>query len=189
MAAFSISTIAEVKEENGKFHGDCDTSSDILGPFYRPKAPERSDLLMKGLQGTIITIKGKVFQQDCITPIANAQVEIWHCNSKGEYDNESDKYLHRALWFTDVDGNYSFKTIIPGKYLNGKLYRPAHIHFRVTAKNQKELISQLYFQGDPHITDDPWASKQEAQHRILPIIPEDTKGNIVVQFDIYLKDK
>jgi protocatechuate 3,4-dioxygenase beta subunit len=48
---------------------------------------------------------------------------------------------------------------LPEKYLNGKLFRPAHIHFRVTAA--EELVSQIYFMGDPNITEDPWASKKK----------------------------
>ena len=59
----------------------------------------------------------------------------------------------------------------------------------MTAKGSQELISQIYFQGDPHITDDPWASKKKAKHRILPISLEDTKGNLSVVFDISLKRK
>ena len=81
------------------------------------------------------------------------------------------------------------KPLCRGKYLNGRLYRPAHIHFRISEKNSKELISQIYFQGDPHITEDPWASNPKAEHRILPVAPGDTQGNLSVTFDIYLQHK
>jgi protocatechuate 3,4-dioxygenase beta subunit len=189
LSAFSISAFGKVEESESGFQADCETTNDILGPFYRPDAPTRNDLTDKKTVGTQIQIKGKVFEDDCITPIPNAMVEIWHCNTKGEYDNSSQDFQLRAKWFTNENGEYSFLTVLPGKYLNGKLYRPAHVHYRVTADNSNELISQLYFQGDPHITDDPWASKKSAEHRILPIVLEDTKGNLVVNFDIYLKQK
>jgi protocatechuate 3,4-dioxygenase beta subunit len=91
--------------------------------------------------------------------------------------------------YTQATGEYAFTTIIPGKYLNGELYRPSHIHFRVTEKHSKELISQIYFQGDPDILADPWASEEKAQLRILQIVPEDIKGNLAITFDIYLKEK
>lgn len=116
-------------------------------------------------------------------------MEIWQCNTKGEYDNHSDNFKQRAKWYTNKKGEYAFKTILPGKYLNGKMYRPAHIHFRITEKNSQELISQIYFQGDPHIEKDPWASQKKAALRVLPISLEDTNGNLAVNFDIYLKDK
>ena len=112
-----------------------------------------------------------------------------HCNTKGEYDNTSKEFNQRAKWYTNEKGEYAFKTILPGKYLNGKLYRPAHIHFRITEEHSKELVSQIYFKGDPHIEKDPWASKEKAEHRVLPIVLEDTAGNLAVTFDIYLKEK
>ncbi len=188
LAAFSISAFGRIEKKEGedKFTGDCDTTNDILGPFYRADAPTRSDLTFEGLEGVQVTLKGKVYKSDCVTPLQNALVEIWHCNTAGEYDNSSNKFLHRAKWFTDKEGEYSFTTILPGKYLNGKLYRPAHIHYRVTAPNSKELISQIYFEGDPHITKDPWATQKKAVHRVLPISLEDTRGNLAVNFDIYL---
>jgi len=190
LAIFALSTFGTIlKGENGDYKGDCDTTNDILGPFYRPNAPTRSDLTYEGLEGTQILLKGKVYKHDCITPLENALVEIWHCNATGEYDNESDDFLQRASFYTNAAGEYSFLTILPGKYLNGQLYRPAHIHYRVSEKNSAELISQIYFQGDPHIKKDPWASKDKAKLRILSIIPEDIAGNLVVKFDIYLGKK
>ena len=188
LSAFSISSFGRVIKNKTHFGGDCDTTNDILGPFYRPEAPTRSDLTNKDVAGTVIEIKGIVYQSDCITPIKNALVEIWHCNTAGEYDNSSVKFHQRAKWFTNEQGEYSFRTILPGKYLNGDLFRPAHIHFRVSEDKSQELISQIYFQGDPHLTTDPWSSKKEAKLRILPISLEDTKGNLVVNFDIYLKN-
>jgi catechol 1,2-dioxygenase len=190
LAAFSMSAFGSVIQQlNGSFKGDCATTNDILGPFYRPDAPLRSDLVEEGLAGARITLRGQVFGPDCVTALPNAQVEIWHCDTLGEYDNETAAYRHRARLLTNAKGEYAFHTIVPGKYLNGKLYRPSHIHYRVTEGRSNELISQIYFQGDPHITADPWASNQKAEHRILPIVPDDTAGNLAVKFDIYLREK
>lgn len=190
LTAIALSALGSVVAlPNGKFNGDCETTSDILGPFYRPNAPIRSNLLTTGLSGTRIKLKGKVYKSDCITPQQNAEVEIWHCNSEGEYDLESNDFNQRARLITNELGEYSFLTILPGKYLNGRLYRPAHIHFRITEENSQEIVSQIYFMGDPHIVEDPWASKEKAQSRILNIIPEDLEGNLSVNFDIYLKEK
>ncbi len=190
LTAFALTTFGSIiKGSNGAFTGDCDTTNDILGPFYRPNAPIRSDLTYEGLDGTKIVLKGKVFKSDCITVLKGALVEIWHCNAKGEYDNDTKEFRQRASLKTNDQGEYSFTTIIPGKYLNKELYRPSHIHYRVTEKNSKELISQIYFKGDPHITKDPWASQDKAKLRILEIIPEDIKGNLTINFDLYLKGK
>lgn len=191
LAAIGLSTYGSVvKMNDGQFNGDCETTNDILGPFYRPDAPIRSDLVHEGLEGNRIQILGKVFSADCDSEdkqvLENAMVEIWQCDTSGDYDNESSDYQLRARQISNSEGHYTFNTILPGKYLNGALYRPAHIHFRVTADNHKELISQIYFQGDPHIVEDPWASSERAEHRILPLIPDDVNGNLIVQFDIFL---
>ena len=188
LAVFGLSTFGKViRKDDQTFEGDCVTTNDILGPFYRPDSPRRSDLTYAGLEGIPINIMGQVFSSDCITPISEAMIEIWHCNTAGEYDNSSEDFLQRGHLVTDSKGVYSFRTIIPGKYLNGALYRPAHIHYRVTADEHQELISQMYFKGDPNIEEDPWASQPKAEHRILPFIPSGVNGELTVNFDLYLR--
>ncbi len=186
LAAFSLSAFGNIRKVGESFTGDCRTTNDILGPFYRPGSPIKHDLTYPGLPGAVIEIKGRVLGPDCTTPVKNAKVEIWHCNINGEYDNKSDKFNQRASWTTNEKGEYSFKTIMPGKYLNGRLYRPAHIHFRVSAENHNELISQLYFKGDPHIEEDAWASDPKAIQRTASIIPVGVRGDLTINFDIFL---
>ena len=190
LTAFSVSTFGKVlRNSNGDIGGDCETTNDILGPFYRPDAPIRKDLLFEGITGTRILLTGRVLDDDCTTPLNNAQVEIWHCDGTGWYDNDTSEFKHRARWKTDEKGEYSFRTILPGKYLNGQLYRPSHIHYRVTEKDHHELISQIYFSGDPHIPEDPWASHPKALKRILPISPVGLNGDLQITFDIQLGRK
>ena len=73
--------------------------------------------------------------------------------------------------------------------VSSALTRPAHIHMRISGTGQQDLVTQIYFKGDPHITNDPWASDPKAKMRILEVVPEDIKGNFTVRFDVYLKDK
>ncbi|MFM9944820.1 MAG: hypothetical protein ACKVQB_06260 [Bacteroidia bacterium] len=190
LTAFSMTALGNILKTNeGNFKGDCKTTNDILGPFYRENAPVRNDLTFANQSGNNILLKGNVFKNDCVTPIKDATIEIWHCNIKGEYDNDTNEFRNRAQWLTNEKGEYSFITILPGKYLNGALYRPSHIHFRITAKGYKEIVSQIYFKGDPHIAKDEWASDKKAIHRILEIVPEDTKGGFTIFFNIYLENK
>lgn len=191
LTALAVSACGNINKlpDSSKFEGDCETTNDILGPFYRPNAPLRQDLTYNNLKGNPVELKGVVYASDCKTPLKNALVEIWHCNTEGDYDNSSDNYNQRGSWKTNEEGEYSFKTILPGKYLNETLYRPAHIHFRITESNHNELVSQVYFKNDPDIEKDPWASKSKAKLRILPITLEDTKGNLTINFNIYLTNK
>jgi protocatechuate 3,4-dioxygenase beta subunit len=160
------------------------TSSDILGPYYRANAPFRSDLTIVGDPGTILNYKGVVTDDSC-NPVANAIVDVWQANDAADYDGTSANFNYRGRFQTGSDGAYAFRSIKPGWYLNGSQYRPAHIHFRVTKPGYTELITQLYFQGDPYIANDPWASDPSAQLRIVPV--NVVSGEGTATFDIILK--
>jgi protocatechuate 3,4-dioxygenase beta subunit len=97
------------------------------------------------------------------SPIPNALIEIWQANAGGRYRHKNDSYLApldpnfsgcgRCL--TDDQGRYSFTTIKPGPYPwpnGGNDWRPAHIHFSIFGSSfAQRLITQMYFEGDPHI--------------------------------------
>ena len=111
MSAFALTTFGSVIQGiNGEFTGDCNTTNDILGPFYRQGAPISSDLTYNGLLGNRIILKGNVFKSDCKTPIKDALVEIWQCNTEGVYDNDTKEFkatdeaynsLHACCYYRD----------------------------------------------------------------------------------------
>ena len=50
---------------------------------------------------------------------------------------------------TDENGQYRFRTIIPGAYqADVDWMRPPHIHFKVSKRGYIELITQMYFAGE-----------------------------------------
>lgn len=162
--------------------GPClETEPDIQGPFYREDAPFREDLNPNGLSGTPLTIEGRVFGDDCATPLAGAVVDVWHCSEDGAYDNASGDFELRGRVRTDSDGMYVYTTIRPGRYLNGAEYRPMHVHYLVTADDHEELVTQLYFEGDEFIASDPWATAARA----IPL-SDDGNGGLIGTFDIVL---
>jgi protocatechuate 3,4-dioxygenase beta subunit len=163
----------------------CGTTADILGPYYRPGAPFRTDLTGPGHTTPPLLVKGTVFGDDCTTLLAGALVEYWQSDSAGRYDNDSPDFRFRGRFRTGADGQYAFATIVPGRYLNGNNYRPSHIHFRVTAPGHRELVSQVYFKDDPYLAADPWASDPAATLRIL-ILENGAGGVPAVTFPIYL---
>lgn len=160
------------------------TTADILGPFYRANAPFRSDMTVTGDPGTPFKYKGRVLDEDC-NPIPGAIVDVWQADDGGAYDNTTANFNYRGRFQTATDGAYEFTAIKPGWYLNGAQYRPAHIHFRVTKPGYKELITQLYFENDPYIAADPWASDPDAEKRIVPVVA--TAGIDTAIFDITLQ--
>lgn len=137
-------------------NGTCTaTGSDIEGPFYVSDAPVRGDLDTWGDSGLKITLSGTVTDASC-TPLENAIVEIWQADDEGAYDNDSTDKRYRGQQATDAEGRYSFTTIMPGHYLNGQQFRPAHIHVKVWVDGVERLTTQLYFAGDPYNDIDAW---------------------------------
>jgi protocatechuate 3,4-dioxygenase beta subunit len=168
LTATAVTAFGFIRFDGEKYVGDCATTSDILGPFYRPGSPERSNLVSSGSKGRKVDLIGKILHQDCITPYKNAKVELWHCDADGVYDNSTEAFRYRGTVHSDNDGNYAFQTIIPVPYdAGGGLIRPAHFHLMVTAEGYQPLVTQLYFSGDKNISKDPWASA--AKDRYLEV--------------------
>jgi len=189
LVALSVGVFGSIKWDGAKFIGNEPTTTDILGPFYRPGAPIISDLVRPGTKGEVMHFGGVVFQKDGTTPVSNALVEIWHCNENGVYDNTSDEYIYRAAWKTGADGKYHFRTILPVAYNAGPTnIRPAHIHMRISGTSQQDLVTQIYFKGDKYIATDQSASDPLSKSRILPI-SQNSKNEKEVKFDIALQDE
>jgi catechol 1,2-dioxygenase len=159
---------------NVLFSKECKTQRDAEGPYYKDGAPLKSVI---ETDGEPLTISGTIFHSsDCITPIVNATIDIWHCDSTGNYDNEGFKC--RGVVKSDNRGKYSFKTIFPPHYGS----RPRHIHFKVSADGFKELTSQIYFKGDPNLQNDFARNAESA--RVLELTK--IEGRQHGRFDIYL---
>ena len=173
LTAISISAFGSLSWNGKNFEGDTPTTTDILGPFYRPGAPLRTNLRLANSNGTPIILKGYIFKEDGKTPLNSALVEIWHCDENEVYDNTSEEYKYRGGQKTKNDGKYEFKSILPVPYKadpkDESSWRPAHIHMRVSVPNQQDLITQLYFKDGKYVDTDRWASSPQAVNRILNI--------------------
>ena len=168
--AIAISTTGFIRFDGNHYVGDCETTSDIIGPFYRPDSPIRNNLTIIGDLGEAIELSGKIYHKDCSTPYKKAKIELWHCDAKGLYDNSSDQYRYRGTSFSDENGNYSFKTILPVPYdIGDGNFRPAHFHLMISAGGYQSLVTQLYFTGDVNIPNDEYSSSPTAKKRILNI--------------------
>lgn len=190
LTALSISAFGAIHWNGKNFVGDSPTTTDILGPFYRPGAPMRSNIIPPNSKGSPMNLSGTIFKEDGKTPINNASVEIWQCDENEHYDNASDSYFFRGAIMTGKNGKYDFKTIVPVPYKadpnDESSWRPAHIHMRVSVADQQDLITQIYFKGDKYIDSDTWASSPQAVNRILNIAKNPAGGNAVT-FDVVMK--
>lgn len=137
------------------------TAKNIEGPYFRAGAPYHAKVSPPCAPGKVLVVRGRVWGIDTRKPLAGACIHIWQASHAGRYDNDDPKqppkageFAYRARMLTDDLGRYSYETIHPGRYLNGKTYRPAHIHYRVEAPGYQTLITQLYFKGDPFLAKD-----------------------------------
>ena len=186
------------------------TPPQVEGPFYptRDHEDEDRDLTqVKGrterAAGDIIYVSGRVLDEAC-RPIEGAPVDIWQANTWGRYDHEQDAGNPRALdpnfqsWaelVTDAEGRYSFKTIKPGSYPvdDQGWIRPPHIHFKVSRRGYQELITQMYFAGEPLNEPDQIRkalAPEEREHvtvEFRPAPPDLEPGAQVGTFDITLR--
>ena len=134
----------------------CDaTGADIEGPFWVPGVPVRDDLDVHGEEGPRLSFSGTVRDAATCAPLPGAVVEIWHADGAGDYDEAADG-RYRGQTAADGDGAYAFRTIVPGRYLNGATFRPSHIHAKVWVGGQLRLTTQLYLANDPYNDGDAW---------------------------------
>jgi protocatechuate 3,4-dioxygenase beta subunit len=188
-SAVAVSASGFIRFDGKKYISDCETTTDIIGPFYRPDSPVKNNLVIKGEPGILVELSGGVKHIDCTTPYKKAKVELWHCANNGLYDNTSDEFRYRGTTFTDNAGNYVFNTILPVPYnAAGGPMRPAHFHLMITAEGYRPLVTQLYFTNDPYLTSDPFSNSPNAKKRILEVqtTPE---GKKKVLYDVSMAEK
>ena len=183
----AISTTGFIQWEDDVYVGDCQTTTDILGPFYRPNAPVRQNLIIEGMVGEKISLQGQVLNDDCVTPLVGAKIELWHCSADEVYDNDSEDFNYRGITFAEQEGRYGFMTQMPVPYdAGGGVYRPAHFHLMISALGYQNLVTQLYFSGDDFLKKDPSSKSARAQKRVLDI-GRNRDGMLEVRFDIIMQ--
>jgi|SRR5688572_12003156 len=189
LVAFGVGVFGKISWDNEKYVGDTATTTDILGPFYRPNAPIRTNINPPEYTGSLFHLSGTVYKEDGKTPFTNALVEIWQCDEHKVYDNTTDDFRYRGSQRIGKNGKYHFITVHPIPYpidAAGTLYRPAHIHMRISGDGQQDLITQIYFKNDPHLERDPSSKSSEAVNRILTI-RENSKKEKMVEFNVVMQ--
>ena len=145
------------------------------GPFFVDEDLDRSDIRADPRTGAIkagvplrLTFGVSRMAGASCSPLAGAQVDVWHCDASGRYSDVRDRggssreregFL-RGFQRTDATGIARFLTIYPGWYGG----RTAHVHFkiRIAARTATayEFTSQLYF--DDALSDRVYAQSSYA---------------------------
>jgi len=189
---------------------DIPTSSSILGPFWSPNAPFRSNggsIIQDPHNGHVALMHGVVTDLVTKKPIPNAVVDIWQASSNGKYDfqdpeNQSDNNL-RGKFRTDEEGTYYFYCLKPTAYslptdgpagallnlLDRHPMRPAHIHLMISHDSYKPVTTQIFPKDDPYLTTDSvFAVKDDLVVDFTPL-KGDKEATLGLEYNIVLAPK
>jgi hydroxyquinol 1,2-dioxygenase len=149
------------------------TESTVLGPFHVVESPVRElgdtiDLVGTGPQcvvtGRVLNAAGAL--------VPGATLDVWQASDQGFYDVQQPDAQPRAngrgLFTADSNGEFWFRTVVPSHYpipTDGPVgslleatsrhpYRPAHIHFIVTAPGYRPLTTHIFVAGSAYIESD-----------------------------------
>jgi len=152
--------------------GAGETEATLQGPFYVPGAPElpKGAMVAGDPPGDPLDVTGRIHDPDR-RPIAHAVVDVWQAGDDGLYsgqDPAKQKYELRGRFRSDRDGAFHFRSVLPKGYeiptdgpvgalmraTNRSTWRPAHLHFRVSAEGFRPLTTHIFVKGAPHIDED-----------------------------------
>src|SRR3954466_6372764 len=188
-------------------HTDDDgaTASDVEGPLYVDDPPWREKPVRvyddyEGMgDADVLFVRGSVRSVDA-TPLPEAVIDVWQTGPSGGYDiwdERQPEFNFRGRSQPEgKNGEYGDQTMVPqpytvpasgpvGRYLEAigqHPWRPAHIHFKVTAPGYRTLVTQVFFPGDPYPDNDPIRAVKPALVR--PGEKED--DHLTCDFDITL---
>ncbi|KAK4497623.1 hypothetical protein PRZ48_010276 [Zasmidium cellare] len=144
---------------------DSATASAVLGPFWRHDTPMRefgsTITFDTPSDGQVAYIHGVIADAQTKKPIPNALVDVWQASTNGLYEQQDENQVEhnlRGKFLTNDKGEYAFYSLRPVPYpvpvdgaagkmmklLDRNLFRPAHIHYLVTADGYKPLTTQIF---------------------------------------------
>ena len=153
--------------------GDEATARQTEGPYFKPSSPQRADLVEPEARARLVEVNGQVLTRSC-RPVERALLDLWHADERGEYDNAGFRY--RGHVFTDGEGRYQFRTIMPALYAG----RTRHYHVKVQAPERLVLTTQLYFPDEP-------ANRRDGLFRPdLVMLMAEAPNGLAARFDFIL---
>ena len=197
------SVLIDAMEHGGDDSGA--TASDVEGPLYVGDPPwcEKPVKVYEDYEGMgdadVLFVRGSVTSTDG-TPLPEAVIDIWQTGPNGGYDIWDERqpaFNFRGRFHPGADGAYEFQTMVPkpytvptdgpvGRYLEAigqHPWRPAHIHFKVTAEGHQPLVTQVFFPDDPYLENDTIGAVKAALVR--PLQRQDDFA--ICEFDIRLR--
>src|SRR5258705_7738548 len=147
--------------------------STVLCPFYaghHRELAQGDSILLREEASEPLVMSGHVTDPEG-QPVAEALIEVWQTAPNQLYDvqdKEQPQGHLRAGFRTSIAGTYRFRSIMPVSYpipddgpagqllaaMGRHPFRPAHIHFMISAPGYRTLITHLFFEGDEFLESD-----------------------------------
>lgn len=116
-------------------------------------------------------------------------VDVWQANAAGRYSHPHDpnpapldpSFQGWAIVPSGKDGDFRFKTVIPGAYpAEDDWVRPPHIHFKLSKRGYVELTTQMYFPDQElNDVDRLLQSKSPAEQELMIAKPSASEPDIL----------
>jgi hydroxyquinol 1,2-dioxygenase len=148
------------------------TEPTVFGPFHvegAPEYPSGADIAA-GAAGEPCLVRGRVIDARG-APVPHAMLDVWQADAEGFYDVQRPGLAHaqaRGVLRADAEGRFRFWTIVAEAYPIptdgpvGRLleatgrhpWRPAHLHFMITAPGHERLVTHVFRRGDRYLDSD-----------------------------------
>jgi protocatechuate 3,4-dioxygenase alpha subunit len=182
------------------------TSQATIGPFF-PRTyfqPGDNDLRVlapggaPSARGQPILLRGRVLREDAV-PCLNMILEAWQADAGGHFDHPADPerqladpgFLGWGRAWTDAEGQYEFRSVLPGGYADAAGRRAPHINLVIMGAGlMRSALTTVFFPdfaaenaADPVLA----AVPAEARARLVARAEGEAEGLRVFRFDIRLR--
>ncbi len=177
------------------------TEATVFGPFHVENAPDYplgADVA-NGAIGPPMEVRGTV-RGLAGEAVPGATIDLWQADAEGFYDVQRPDLRvsqGRGVIRSDALGRYHFHTVVPapypiptdgpvGRLLNATkrhAWRPAHLHFRITAPGYESLTTHVFRDDGPWLDSDAVFGVRQS---LVEAWTERPDGTLELEYDFVL---
>lgn len=166
------------------------TSQETIGPFFPRTLFSDGDNDLTRVtpdaaptaRGETILLRGRVTREGGF-PCLNMILEAWQADAGGRFDHPLDPerqladpdFLGWGRAWTDEQGEFEFRTVLPGGYADATGHRAPHVNLTIMGAGlMRRVLSTVFF---------PDFSAENAADPVLALLPEGLRGRLVARRD------
>lgn len=174
------------------------TASQTVGPYFWLGLSHlaRNNLVPAGFTGEYWTIQGRMLDGDGV-PVSDGMIEIWQADTAGNFPRAEISPSHSAVSEfagfgripTDENGFFQFTTVKPGQTPapQGGLQAPHLVVLVFSRGLLRNLLTRIYFPGEPANTADPILNLVPVERRSTLIARQLSENSRILEWNIRLQ--